>query len=91
MFALVENGGDPDMIKTSRLAMQVPDYLCLHPSDSSCEEHMHWWSHVEVPNSNSISCLNSSLLEYPGSIPGRDMFVSGALVEDGDDLGRVFL
>jgi hypothetical protein len=25
----------------------------------------------------------------PGSIPGRDMFVWGALVEDGDDLGQV--
>ncbi len=24
-----------------------------------------------------------------GSIPGRDMFVPGALVEDGDDLGQV--
>ena len=24
-----------------------------------------------------------------GSIPGRDVFVSGALLEDGDDLGQV--
>ncbi len=25
----------------------------------------------------------------PGSIPGQDMFVAGALAEDGDDLGQV--
>jgi hypothetical protein len=57
---------------------------------------MHWASHVEVSNRQIIIWLISSLLEYSpavqgvrGSHPDRDMFVSGALVEDGDDLGQV--
>ncbi len=39
-------------------------------------------THVEVPNS-------SLRRRRPSSIPGRDMFVSGALIENGDDLGTV--
>jgi len=34
-----------------------------------CNGHMHRGSHVEVPNSNSISCSHSSLLEC--SLPPR--------------------
>ncbi len=51
---------------------------------------------VEVPDSHSISCCNSSLLEcspmvqeVAGLSHGRDMSVSDALVEDRDDLGQV--
>ncbi len=50
---------------------------------------------VQVPNSNSISCSNSSLLEVPPAMlanlitfPGETCFSQGALVEDGDDLGQ---
>jgi hypothetical protein len=51
---------------------------------------------VEVPNRKINIWLIGSLLEYSpavqgvgGSRPDRDLFVSGALVEDGDDLGQV--
>jgi hypothetical protein len=46
---------------------------------------------MEVPNSNCISCCNSSLLECSSAVQevmGPDMSVSGALVEVGDDLGK---
>jgi hypothetical protein len=46
---------------------------------------------MEVPNSNSISCCNSSLLECSPAVQevvGSNMSVSGALVEVGDDLGQ---
>ncbi len=49
---------------------------------------------VDVPNSNNISCTNSSKLFAPcdsGSIPRREMLSQGALVEDGDDIGKVSL
>jgi hypothetical protein len=46
---------------------------------------------------NSVSCLDSFLLECPpavkevgGSNHGREMSVSGALVEDGENSGQVF-
>jgi hypothetical protein len=55
---------------------------------------------IQVPNEQINIWLISSLLyvEYSyspavqgvgGSCPDRDMFVSGARVEDGDDLGQV--
>jgi hypothetical protein len=51
---------------------------------------------VEVPNGNSISCSNSSLLERsPATQATRIRFLAetclprGALVEDGFDLGQV--
>jgi hypothetical protein len=51
---------------------------------------------VQVPNRQSNIWLTSSLQEYlpaaqgvGGSNPDRDMYVSGALEEDGDDLGQV--
>jgi hypothetical protein len=55
---------------------------------------MHWGSHVDVPNRQINIWLISSLLKYSvqgvgGSYPDRDMFIMGALVEDGDDLGQV--
>jgi hypothetical protein len=56
----------------------------LHSSERPCkEEHMHLERHVYiVPNSNSRSCSNSSLLEcWPVS---RTCFSRGALVEDED-------
>jgi hypothetical protein len=58
-----------------------------------CDGHMHRGSHVQVPNSTCISCVNSSLLgclhavqEVLGLMHGKDMSVSGSLVEDGDNL-----
>ncbi len=56
----------------------------------------HWGgSHLEVQNSNSISCSNGSLLECsPVTQAGRVRFPAetclsrGALVENGDDLGK---
>ncbi len=55
---------------------------------------MPWGSHVEVTNRKINIWLISSLLKYSvqgvgGSYLDRDMFVMGALVEDGDDLGQV--
>jgi hypothetical protein len=52
---------------------------------------MHRGSHVEVPNSKCISCMNSSLLGCSPAVQEalvqcKDMSVSGSLVEDGDDL-----
>jgi hypothetical protein len=52
---------------------------------------------VEVQNNNGISCCNSSLVECPTAVqavgarfkPGRAMSVSGALLNDRDDLGQV--
>ncbi len=50
------------------------------------------FTYVEVSN-GSIKLFEMLFARVhacdPGSIPGRDMFVSGALVEDGDDLGQV--
>ncbi len=53
-----------------------------------------WWIRITI----CVSCLDRSLLECPpavekvgGSIPGREMSVSGALVEDVDDLGKISL
>ncbi len=56
---------------------------------------------VEVPNSQRISCLDSSLGSVPacdagdpGSIPGGgklNVCHQGALLEDGDDPGQVSL
>ncbi len=49
---------------------------------------------VEVPNSDSISCSNSSLLEFSPvtqmarvRLPPETCLYKDALVEDGDDLG----
>ncbi len=58
----------------------------LTPLNHSCR--------VEVLNRFSVSCCDSSLLEYSmqevmSSNPSCDMSVAGALVEDGDDLGQV--
>jgi len=46
---------------------------------------------LQFPHSNSKNFSNSSVLDAgdQGSIPDRDMFVSGTLVEDGDDLSQV--
>ncbi len=50
-----------------------------------------WWIRIV----RCVSCIDRSLLECPpavevgGSIPGREMSVSVALVEDVDDLGQV--
>jgi hypothetical protein len=46
---------------------------------------------IDVANSYLISYSNSSLLECWSSNPGHDMSVFGALVEDGDDLGKKYL
>ncbi len=54
-------------------------------------------SYVDVPNTLAINKLFEWLFSRvlashrggPGSIPGRDMSVSGPLVKDGDDLGQV--
>ncbi len=72
-----------------------------YPDDSTFElsllaKCIHWGSHVEVPNINSISCSNSSLLECSPvtqfarvRFPAKTRLSRGALVEDGDDLGQV--
>ena len=62
---------------------------------------MHWGSHVEVSNSQRISCLDSSLGRVPayyagdpGLIPGGGKLyvcLQGALLEDRDDPGQVSL
>ncbi len=59
---------------------------------------MHWGSYVEVPNSTSISCTNSSLLECSPvtqetrvQLQAKTRLSRGALIEDGDDLGQVSL
>jgi hypothetical protein len=57
---------------------------------------IHWGSHVEDPNINSITCCNNSLLECSpavqelvGSNPGQvKSALSGALVEYVDDPGK---
>ncbi len=48
-----------------------------------------------VPNSNSISCSNSSLLEFfplkqvtRVQFPVETCLTRGALVKDGDDIGQ---
>jgi hypothetical protein len=58
--------------------------------------HMHWGSHVEVPNSISISYLNTSSLERSPAtqvthirVQAETCLSRGALVEDGDDLSQV--
>jgi hypothetical protein len=62
---------------------------------------MHWGSHVEVPNSQRISCLDSSLGRVPACDAGDPalfpaeanlMFdLQGALLEDRDDPGQASL
>ncbi len=62
---------------------------------------MHWGSHVELPNSQRISCLESPLGRVtacdagdPGLIPGRgklNVCLQGALLEDRDDPGKFSL
>ncbi len=61
-----------------------------------CMSAIHWGSHVEDPNINSISCCNNSLLECSpavqevvGSNQGQVKSASGALVEYVEDLGQV--
>jgi hypothetical protein len=63
--------------------------------------HMLWDIHIEVPNSQRISCLDSSLgmvpacdAGNPGLIPGGgklNVCLQGALLEDRDDPGQVSL
>jgi hypothetical protein len=62
---------------------------------------MHWGSDLEVPNSQRITCLDSSLGRVPacdagdpGSFPdggNLDVCLQGALLEDRDDPGQVSL
>ncbi len=63
--------------------------------------HMHWGSHVEVPNNQRISFLDSSLGRVPacdagdpGSNPGGGKLkicLQGALLEDRDNPGQLSL
>jgi len=71
-------------------------YLHVGASIKKLPENVWFCIFVEVPSSNSISCYNSSLLECSPveqevvrSNHCQDISVSGALVEDGDDLGQV--
>jgi hypothetical protein len=65
---------------------------------SMCDGHMHWGSHVEVPN-KKISKLFEWLFSIECSFPprrpefdSRPRYVSlGTTILDGDDLGQVFL
>ncbi len=61
-----------------------------------CMSAIHWGSHVEDPNINSISCCQNSLLECSsavqevvGSNPGQVKSASDALVKYVNDLGQV--
>ncbi len=62
---------------------------------AECMSAIHWGSHVEVPNSCRISSSNSSLLECSPvtwvRFPAETCLSRGAIVEDGDDLGSLFI
>ncbi len=88
--ALVEDGEDLGQVSADLFLQCDPTFE--HSFLAECMSAIPW-SHVQVPNSNSISCSNSSVLEclpVTGQFrfPAETCLSLGALVEDEYDLGQ---